>query len=284
MTASLLDGKHVAGTIRKQIKAKALMRSRQGFKRPGLAVILLGDDNASKIYVSNKHKACQDVGFNSYAYNLSAQTREAELLKLIDELNAQDTIDGILVQLPLPSHISTSAVLERIDPAKDVDGFHPYNLGSLAQGNPRLRPCTPYGILQLLNSYQLPLSGQHAVIVGASNIVGRPMALEFLQAKATVSICHRHTKKLESHIRMADIIVIATGVLDVINTDWLHKNQVVVDVGIHRRQDGSIRGDVDFFKAQDKVAWLTPVPGGVGPMTVTALLQNTLAAAIQNSR
>ena len=271
MTASLLDGKHVAGTIRKKIKETALMRSKKGFKPPGLAVILIGEDSASKIYVSNKHKACQNVGFNSYAYNLSAQTSEATLLKLIDELNAKESIDGILVQLPLPHHISTPAVLERIHPEKDVDGFHPYNLGSLAQGNPRLRPCTPYGILQLLNHYQLPLSGQHAVVVGASNIVGRPMALEFLLAEATVSICHHHTQKLENHIRMADIIVIATGVLD------------VVDVGIHRRQDGSIRGDVDFLKAKDKVAWLTPVPGGVGPMTVTALLQNTLAAAIKNT-
>ncbi|KTD21554.1 bifunctional methylenetetrahydrofolate dehydrogenase/methenyltetrahydrofolate cyclohydrolase FolD [Legionella londiniensis] len=280
MTASLLDGRQAASLLQETIKKTVLARTNQGHRPPGLAVILVGDEIASKIYVGNKHKACNDAGFNSYAYNLPADTSEKSLLNLIDELNAQDTIDGILVQLPLPKHISTALILERIDPRKDVDGFHPYNLGRLAQGNPLLRPCTPYGIIQLLAQYQLQVNGKHAVVVGASNIVGRPMALEFLLANATVTVCHRLTRELERHIRMAEILVVATGVMEVIDVAWLNRSQILIDVGIHRLPDGSIRGDVDFFKAKEKVAWITPVPGGVGPMTVCTLLQNTLSAAI----
>lgn len=276
MLASLLDGKLVASTIRNQIKQTVIMRNQQGHRPPGLAVVLLGEDAASKIYVENKRKACIDVGFQSYAYDLPIDTSEQELLSLIDQLNAQDDIDGILVQLPLPKHINTSSVIERIRFTKDVDGFHPYNLGRLAQGNPLLRPCTPYGIIQLLNHYQLDLMGKHAVVVGASNIVGRPMALELLHAKSTVTICHRATKNLEQHIRIADLIVVATGVIDIISPNWLNKNQIILDVGMHRLPDGSLRGDVNFNEAKQKVDWITPVPGGVGPMTISTLLQNTL--------
>jgi methylenetetrahydrofolate dehydrogenase (NADP+)/methenyltetrahydrofolate cyclohydrolase len=279
MTATLIDGKIVAAETRKRLQHSISIRTENNHRPPGLAVILLGEDPASKIYVKNKRKACEEVGIRSFAYDLSEQTSEAELLQLIDSMNQNKEIDGILVQLPLPAHIKKSKVIERIKPQKDVDGFHPYNAGCLAQGHPLLRPCTPYGIMQLFHYYQLPIKGQHAVIVGASTIVGRPMALEFLHAKATVTVCHRLTQHLDAHIRMADIVVVATGVADVVPTQWLHSKQIVIDVGIHRLSDGRIRGDVDFASAKEKVAWLTPVPGGVGPMTICALLQNTLQAA-----
>ncbi len=246
---------------------------------PGLAVILLGNNPASSIYVNNKRKVCAEVGFNSYSYDLPTQTSELELVDLIDTLNANEDVDGILVQLPLPTHINTTTIIERIDPKKDVDGFHPYNLGRLAQGNPLLRPCTPYGVIQLLQHYQLDLLGKHAVVVGASNIVGRPMALELLLAKATVTICHSATQQLEQHIRSADLIVVAAGSYDVVKTDWLNYKQIIIDIGMHRRQDGTVHGDVDFNEAKSKVQWITPVPGGVGPMTICTLLQNTLLAA-----
>lgn len=283
MAGSLLDGKHVAAEISKTLKETITTRLKEGHRAPSLAVILLGDDPASFIYVNSKRQACQTLGFQSFAYDLPRQTSEHALLVLIDQLNASAEIDGILVQLPLPAHINTTAVLERINPAKDVDGFHPYNLGRLAQGAPLLRPCTPYGIIQLLKYYQLPLVGKSAVIVGASNIVGRPMACELLLAKATVTVCHRATKNLAQHIRQADLVIVAAGVVDVVPVEWLQSHQIVVDVGIHRLADQRIRGDVDFEQAQDKVAWITPVPGGVGPMTICTLLQNTLLAAAQSS-
>ncbi|MCP0913631.1 MULTISPECIES: bifunctional methylenetetrahydrofolate dehydrogenase/methenyltetrahydrofolate cyclohydrolase FolD [Legionella] len=278
MTAFLLDGKQVALTIRNELKENVSARIRKGYRPPGLAVILIGDDPASIIYVNNKRKACAEAGLSSFAYDLPASTKEDDLLSLIDELNHTQEIDGILVQLPLPEHINTVKVIERIDPAKDVDGFHPYNLGRLAQGNPLLRPCTPYGIMQLLKHYQLNPAGKHSVVIGASNIVGRPMALELLLAKATVTVCHRFTSHLESHVRHADLVVVATGRADVINTEWLHDQQILIDVGIHRLADGTLRGDVDFNKAKEKTAWITPVPGGVGPMTISTLLTNTLYA------
>ncbi|WP_133128186.1 bifunctional methylenetetrahydrofolate dehydrogenase/methenyltetrahydrofolate cyclohydrolase FolD [Legionella nagasakiensis] len=278
MTASLLAGKPVASAMMQNIKQAVIARTRLGHRPPGLAVILVGTDPASLIYVTNKRKACLEVGFNSYAYDLPEQTTEEDLLTLIDQLNETKDIDGILVQLPLPNHIRTTAVIERINPTKDVDGFHPYNLGRLAQGNPQLRPCTPYGIIQMLAYYQLTVSGKHAVVVGASNIVGRPMALELLLAKATATICHRATRHLERHVRMADVVIIATGIPDVIDTNWLNKEQIIIDVGIHRKEDGSLRGDIEFALAKDKVAWITPVPGGVGPMTISTLLKNTLYA------
>ena len=279
MTASLIDGKLVATKIRNDIKQVVLTRTVEGHRPPGLAVILLGDDPASSIYVNNKRKACAEVGFNSYSYDLPTKTSEDELISLIDTLNSSEDVDGILVQLPLPTHINTTAIIERINPTKDVDGFHPYNLGRLAQGNPLLRPCTPFGVIQLLKHYQIALHGKHALVVGASNIVGRPMALEFLLAKATVTICHSATQQLEQHIRMADLIVVATGCHNVVKPDWLHSTQTIIDIGIHRRQDGTIHGDLDFNEARKKVRWITPVPGGIGPMTICTLLQNTLVAA-----
>lgn len=279
MTASMLDGKLVANDLRIQLKSALSDRAANGHRPPGLAVIFIGNDLASTIYVNHKRKACAELGFDSYAYDMPSTTSTSELLSLIDSLNQNKAIDGILVQLPLPSHIDTPNIIESISPHKDVDGFHPYNFGRLAQGNPSLRPCTPYGIIQLLNYYQRPIRSKSAIIVGASNIVGRPMALELLLAKATVTICHSKTEGLETHIRGADIIVVATGTYDVVKPDWLHNEQVIIDVGMHRRADGTVHGDMNFSEASKKVAWITPVPGGVGPMTIITLLQNTLIAA-----
>ena len=277
--ASILDGRHVASDLKKDIKLNVEKRLEHGLRPPGLAVVLLGDDPASCIYVNSKRKTCVELGFNSFAYNLPVQTTEPELLLLIDTLNNATDIDGILVQLPLPTHINTATIIEHINPAKDVDGFHPYNLGRLAQGSPALRPCTPYGVIKLLDYYQIELQGKHAVVVGASNIVGRPMALELLLAKATVTVCHSATVGLEQHVRMADIVVVATGKPGLIDTKWLNKNQILVDVGMHRLPNGTIRGELDFHTAKNNVAWITPVPGGVGPMTICMLLHNTLLAA-----
>lgn len=278
MTASIIDGKHVATGIKTSIKHQVEGFIQQGHRSPGLAVILLGDDQASALYVNGKRKACLDVGFQSFAYNLPIQTTENELLSLIDTLNQADDVDGILVQLPLPAHINTNAIIEHINPDKDVDGFHPYNFGRLAQGHPALRPCTPYGVIQLLEYYQLAISGKHAVVIGASNIVGRPMALEFLLAKATVTICHSLTENLEQYVRQADIIVSATGVRNIVDVQWLNAQQIIIDIGMHRLSDNTICGDVDFHQAKNKVAWITPVPGGVGPMTIATLLLNTLSS------
>jgi methylenetetrahydrofolate dehydrogenase (NADP+)/methenyltetrahydrofolate cyclohydrolase len=279
MTASIIDGKLVAAKIRSDIKQIISTRTLQGLRPPGLAVILIGDDPASSIYVKTKRLVCAEVGINSYAYDLPSNTNETELIALIDSLNDNEKVNGILVQLPLPAHINSTTILERINPKKDVDGFHPYNFGRLAQGSPLLRPCTPYGVMQLLQYYKLDVLGKHTVVVGASNIVGRPMALELLLAKATVTICHSATQRLEQHIRTADLVVVGAGAYNVVKTDWLHKEQIIIDIGMHRRQDGTIHGDVDFNEARSKVKWITPVPGGVGPMTICTLLQNTLLAA-----
>lgn len=278
MTASLLNGKIISTQIQEELKAWSQTLKLAGQRMPGLAVILLNGSLASAIYVENKRKACKRVGFQSYNFNLPSETTEADLLKLIEELNMNPEVDGILVQLPLPSHINTPKLIEAIRPDKDVDGFHPYNLGRLLTKHPVLRPCTPYGIIQLLTAYQLHVPGQHAVIVGASNIVGRPMALEFLMSGATVTVCHRLTTHLEQHVRMADILVVATGSRHCIHVDWLSAHQIIIDVGIHRLSDNSIQGDLDFEKAKQKVSWITPVPGGVGPMTIATLLQNTKQA------
>lgn len=279
MTANILDGSLVSNQLKQEIKLTVEKILLEGKRAPGLAVVLVGDDPASTIYVNNKRKACAEVGFNSYAYNLPSTTTEKELLRLIEELNQSTEVDGILVQLPLPESIDPNKIIECISPNKDIDGFHPYNVGRLTLRNPSLRPCTPYGIITLLSFYQLPLRGKHAVVIGASNIVGRPMAMEFLLAASTVTICHRFTENLEQHVRMADILVVAVGAPDVVNTDWLNSNQIIIDVGIHRLANGKLRGDIDFEKAKNKVAWITPVPGGVGPMTIAILLQNTLFAA-----
>jgi methylenetetrahydrofolate dehydrogenase (NADP+)/methenyltetrahydrofolate cyclohydrolase len=279
MLASLISGKEVAALKKIQIKERIKHHIQNGHSAPGLAVVLIGSDPASFIYVNNKRKACEEVGITSHYYNLPAETSQEELVKLINDLNHKEEVNGILIQLPLPKHIDTPYIIEQINPQKDVDGFHPYNLGRLAQRNPLLRPCTPLGIMNLLKHYQLDVQGKHSVVVGVSNIVGRPMSLELLMAGATVTMCHRFTADLKQFIARADLIIIATGVMDVVPAEWLKEHQIVIDVGIHRLADQTIRGDVDLRQALHKVAWITPVPGGVGPMTIASLLENTLLAA-----
>ncbi|KTD00734.1 Bifunctional protein FolD protein [Legionella geestiana] len=279
MTALIIDGRQTAMQVRGEIRETVAAHVTKGFRAPALAVILVGEDAASAVYVRNKRLACKEAGVHSLAFDLPAETSETALITLIDSLNASSEVDGILVQLPLPSHINTDTIIERINPKKDVDGFHPYNLGRLAQKRPALRPCTPFGIMHLLEAAHIPLTGAHAVVVGASNIVGRPMALEFLLVGATVTVCHSQTVHLRRHVEMADILVVAAGQMGVVDTAWLKPHQVVIDVGMHRLDDGRLRGDVDFEAARALVAAVTPVPGGVGPMTVAMLLHNTLQAA-----
>ncbi|CZG12353.1 bifunctional methylenetetrahydrofolate dehydrogenase/methenyltetrahydrofolate cyclohydrolase FolD [Legionella pneumophila serogroup 1] len=279
MSASLIDGREISALRRNELKQRVQHHVGLGQRPPGLAVVLIGNDPASVIYVSNKRKACEEVGITSHSYDLPAETTQEKLIQLINELNQSDKIDGILIQLPLPKHINERTIIEHIKPEKDVDGFHPYNLGRLAQRNPFLRPCTPLGIMNLLHHYELNVKRKHAVVIGASNIVGRPMSLELLLAGATVTICHKFTQQLQKFVEIADFLIVATGKMDVIATDWLREHQVVIDVGMHRLPDGSIRGDIDFKKAVEKVAWITPVPGGVGPMTIVTLLENTMMSA-----
>lgn len=279
MTAQIIDGKQIAAGLRKTLKSRVDKRLTSGLRKPGLAVILVGSDPASEVYVRNKRKGCEDVGIESLAYDLDADTSEEKLLDLIDALNTNDAVNGILVQLPLPSHINTEIVIERIHPEKDVDGFHPYNVGRLALRMPVLRPCTPRGVMTLLESTGEPVQGQHAVIVGASNHVGRPMALELLLAGCTITVCHRFTKDLEAHVCQADILIVAVGKPGIVKGDWVKPGATVIDIGINRTEDGKLIGDVDFAAAKEKAAWITPVPGGVGPMTVATLLQNTIDAA-----
>lgn len=279
MTASILDGKLLAEKLELELQQTLKNHIEKGCPQPGLAVICIGEDKASHIYVHHKRAACQRVGIQSFAYDLPTSTAENDLIELIEKLNHDSKIHGILVQLPLPQHINQRKMIEAITPHKDVDGFHPYNLGRLAQGEPLLRPCTPYGIIQLLNHYQLPIQGQHAVVIGVSNIVGRPMGLELLLQKATVTLCHRQTTNLKQHVQSADILIVATGVPDVVPSDWLKQHQIVIDVGIHRTANNAVRGDMDYLSAKEKVSWITPVPKGVGPMTVLTLLQNTIKAA-----
>ena len=280
MPARIIDGKGVAAALRTALAARvAAFTARQG-RAPGLAVLLVGSDAASQVYVRGKRRACEEVGMASFAHDLPADTTQADLLALVERLNADPAVDGILLQLPLPAHIHPDVVLERIDPAKDVDGFHPYNVGRLAQRLPGLRPCTPRGIVRLLEHYEIPIRGQHAVVVGASNIVGRPAALELLLAGATVTICHRFTRDLEAHVRQAELLVVAVGKPGLVPGDWVAPGATVIDVGINRLQDGSLRGDVDFDGASQRAGWITPVPGGVGAMTIAMLLENTLDAAL----
>ncbi len=278
MSARIIDGKAVAATIRQQAKDTIDARLAAGKRRPGLAVILVGADPASEIYVRNKRAACEEVGLLSRSWDLPEDTTETALLELIDILNEDDAIDGILVQLPLPEQISTQTILERIQPDKDVDGFHPYNIGRLAVRKPQLRPCTPRGIITLLDSIGETYHGREAVVVGVSNHVGRPMALELLLAGATVTCCHRFTRDLEGHVRAAEILVVAAGKPGLVPGEWIRPGATVVDVGIHRTENGLI-GDVGFEAAKERAAWITPVPGGVGPMTVATLIQNTVFAA-----
>jgi methylenetetrahydrofolate dehydrogenase (NADP+)/methenyltetrahydrofolate cyclohydrolase len=279
MTAQLIDGKAIAASLRQQIAKRVAERRQQGLRAPGLAVILVGSDPASQVYVSHKRKDCEEVGFVSQAYDLSASTSQDELLALIERLNDDPSIDGILVQLPLPESLDASLLLEHIRPDKDVDGFHPYNIGRLAQRMPLLRPCTPKGIMTLLHSTGVDLYGLHAVVVGASNIVGRPMAMELLLAGCTVTITHRFTKELASHVAQADIVVVAAGKPGLVKGEWIKQGAIVIDVGINRQADGKLIGDVEYDAALPRAGWITPVPGGVGPMTRACLLENTLHAA-----
>ncbi|CAN5357901.1 bifunctional methylenetetrahydrofolate dehydrogenase/methenyltetrahydrofolate cyclohydrolase FolD [soil metagenome] len=281
MSAQLIDGRRVAADITAAVREQVARRVSFGARRPGLAVVLVGDDPASRIYVRNKRRACEGAGLTSKSFDLAHTISEEELLALIDRLNADEQIDGILVQLPLPAQIDTHAVIERISPAKDVDGFHPYNIGRLAQRKPALRPCTPLGIMNLIDSYQIPVRGATAVVVGASNIVGRPMALELLLAGATTTVCHRFTSDLKSEVARADLLVVAVGRPDLVPGDWIKRGAAVFDVGTNRRPDGTLVGDVGFTAARERAAWISPVPGGVGPMTVAMLLKNTLQSAEQ---
>jgi methylenetetrahydrofolate dehydrogenase (NADP+)/methenyltetrahydrofolate cyclohydrolase len=279
MTAQLINGKAIAEALLADIRAQVDKRIASGKPAPGLAVILLGDDPASTIYVRNKRRGCETAGIHSISYDLPTSTSQQALLALIDELNADASVDGILVQAPLPAHIDDETVVERIHPDKDVDGFHPYNIGRLAVRMPVLRSCTPYGVMTLLKSTGTELKGKNAVVVGASNHVGRPMALELLLAGCTVTVTHRFTKDLATIVRQAEIIVVAVGKPGLVKGEWIRQGAVVIDVGINRLADGSICGDVEFEEAAKRASWITPVPGGVGPMTVATLLQNTLNAA-----
>ena len=279
MSAQIIDGKAIAAELKQQLKLATTDRLSEGKRRPGLAVVLIGANPASQVYVGSKRRSCEEIGFNSESFDLPESTTQETLLELIDKLNNDNTIDGILVQLPLPEHISTEAVIERIAPDKDVDGFHPYNIGRLAQRNPQLRPCTPKGIITLLQSTKIDLKGLEAVVVGASNIVGRPMALELLLAGCTTTVCHRYTNNLESQVRRADLLVVAVGKPNFIPGEWIKQGAIVIDVGINRLDNGKLTGDVDFDGAKERASWITPVPGGVGPMTVATLMENTLFAA-----
>lgn len=280
MTARLIDGRAIASDIRADLRARIAARRQSGHRPPGLAVVLVGSDPASRIYVRNKRTACEEVGISARDYDLPEHTSEAALLELIGTLNADATIDGILVQFPLPAHINEPAVIEHISPLKDVDGFHPYTVGRLAQRIPMLRPCTPFGVMTLLRAIGVKPKGQHAVVVGASNHVGRPLALELLLAGATTTVAHRFTRNLRDCVSSAEILAVAVGKPQLIPGDWIRPGAVVLDIGITRLPDGRLAGDVDFDGARRRAAWITPVPGGVGPMTVATLLQNTLQAAI----
>ncbi|HBV90873.1 bifunctional methylenetetrahydrofolate dehydrogenase/methenyltetrahydrofolate cyclohydrolase FolD [Pantoea sp. B550] len=278
MAAKIIDGKTIAQQVRVEVAEKVKQRLAAGKRAPGLAVVLVGENPASQIYVASKRRACEEVGFHSRSYDLPATTREAELLELIDKLNQDAEIDGILVQLPLPAGIDNVKVLERITPDKDVDGFHPYNVGRLCQRAPTLRPCTPRGIVTLLERYNIDTYGLNAVVVGASNIVGRPMSMELLLAGCTTTVTHRFTKDLRHHVEHADLLVVAVGKPGFIPGDWIKPGAIVIDVGINRLDSGKVVGDVDFDSASERASYITPVPGGVGPMTVATLIQNTLQA------
>jgi len=279
MTARVIDGKRIAAESRSALKKAIDLRRQHGLRAPGLAVILVGDDAASKIYVNKKMQACEEIGFVSRGVFPAADISQDELLALVDEFNADDSIDGILVQLPLPAHIDDSAVIERIRPDKDVDGFHPYNVGRLMQRMPLLRACTPLGIVRMLEHIGEPVRGRNAVVVGASNIVGRPMAMELLLKGATTTVCHRFTRDLEAQVRSAEILVVAVGKPGLIKGEWIRPGATVIDVGMNRLDNGKLCGDVAFDAAAERAAWITPVPGGVGPMTVAMLMSNTLRAA-----
>jgi len=279
MTARILDGRRIADELLDSVAARVKARIAAGKSVPGLAVVLVGEDPGSVVYVRNKRRACQRIGFRSFEFDLPASTGEAELSALIDRLNADAAVHGILVQLPLPDHINATAIIDRIDPHKDVDGFQAVNVGRLALRQRGLRPCTPKGVMTLLANTDRPVRGQKAVVVGVSNHVGRPLMLELLLAGCTTTACHKFTRDLESEVRQADIVVVAVGRPELVKGGWIKPGAVVVDVGINRLEDGRLVGDVEFGPAAERASWITPVPGGVGPMTVATLMENTLEAA-----
>lgn len=279
MAAQLIDGKKISQQRIEAVAQAVKARQEKGLHTPCLAVVLVGDDPASAVYVRNKKLACQKSGIESRSYELPSETTQDDLLKLVDELNDDPAVDGILVQLPLPAHIDSQAVLERIKPHKDVDGFHPYNVGRLVVKMPLMRPCTPKGVMTLLEAYGIDPKSKKAVVVGASNIVGRPQALELLLSRATVTICHSATQNLADEVAAADILVVGVGIPNFVKGEWVKPGAVVIDVGINRLDDGSLCGDVEFDVAKERASMITPVPGGVGPMTIATLLENTLHAA-----
>lgn len=281
MTAKIIDGKATAERLQQELVKAVHERTAQGLRPPGLAVILVGEDPASRVYVGSKRKKCKEAGFKSVEHNLDVNTDQATLLALIDQLNADNEVDGILVQLPLPKHIDSDTVLERIRPDKDVDGFHPYNFGRLAQRRPLLRPCTPWGCMTLIKETGVNLRGLKACVVGASNIVGRPAALELLLADCTVTICNSKTQNLAEEVGRADLVVVGVGIPEYVKGEWIKPGAIVIDVGINRLANGKLVGDVAFESAKERAGWITPVPGGVGPMTVATLLQNALYACTQ---
>ena len=279
MAAQLIDGKKISQQRIEAVAQAVKARQEKGLHTPCLAVVLVGDDPASAVYVRNKKLACQKSGIESRSYELPSETTQDDLLKLVDKLNGDPAVDGILVQLPLPTHIDSQAVLERIEPHKDVDGFHPYNVGRLVVKMPLMRPCTPKGVMTLLEAYGIDPKGKKAVVVGASNIVGRPQALELLLSRATVTICHSATQNLAEEVAAADILVVGVGIPNFVKGEWVKPGAVVIDVGINRLDDGSLCGDVEFDVAKERASMITPVPGGVGPMTIATLLENTVHAA-----
>ena len=281
MPAQIIDGKEIATHIRERVALQVTSIIRSGKRRPGLAVVQVGNDAASQVYVQNKRRACEQVGFLDRSCDLPAMTTQSELLALVSTLNEDPEIDGILIQLPLPAGLDASEILEHILPTKDVDGFHPYNIGRLAQRMPALRPCTPKGIMTLIESTSRSVKGLDAVVVGSSNIVGRPMALELLLAGCTTTICHKFTKNLRCHIERADLLVVAVGKPQFIPGEWIKQGSIVIDVGINRTEEGGLTGDVAFATAQERAGWISPVPGGVGPMTVASLIENTLEAYVK---
>jgi len=279
MSAQILDGKAISKRIVSEIKSEVEQRAARGLRAPGLGMILVGENPASTVYVRNKEKSCKKSGIESIMHRIPAETTQEELLALIDQLNEDPKVDGILVQLPLPGQIDETSVIERIVPEKDADGFHPFSMGRLALGLPGFRPCTPRGIMTLLAETGVDITGKDAVIVGRSNIVGRPMALELIAASATVTVCHSRTQDLEGKIAGADVVVAAVGRPQFVRGEWIKPGAVVIDVGINRTDDGALVGDVAYEPAAERASWITPVPGGVGPMTVASLLQNTLDSA-----
>ena len=282
MTAKIIDGKKIAQETISEIKKSIAKNINEGINPPGLAVVIVGDNPASAIYVRNKRIACKEAGIKSFNHDLPEDISEKELIELIESLNNNSEVHGILVQLPLPDHISETKIIESIDPIKDVDGFHPYTIGRLMQRIPVLRPCTSIGVITMLDAIGIDPMGKHAVIVGASNLVGRPLALELLLRGATTTVCHKFTKDLESFVHQADILAVAVGKIGIIPGSWIKKDTIVFDIGINRDENGKVTGDVDFETAKEQASWISPVPGGVGPMTVAMLLKNTLIASSMN--